>query len=138
VTFESKQLSERVECPLSEAYAYTADPAHLPEWASGLGTSVTEEDGTLYIETPGGRVGLEFAPRNTYGVLDHNVILPSGEVVYNPLRVFANDEGCEFVFTLHRTAGMSAEDFERDAGMVKADLARLKKVLESRAAAAGG
>jgi hypothetical protein len=34
------------------------------------------------------------------------------------------------VFTLRRLPGMSSEDFERDAGLVQADLARLKQVLE--------
>jgi hypothetical protein len=34
-----------------------------------------------------GRVGFAFAERNEYGVLDHEVTLPSGEVLYNPMRV---------------------------------------------------
>jgi hypothetical protein len=47
------------------------------------------------------------------------------------MRVFANEEGSEVVFTLRRSPGMSSEDFERDAGLVSADLARLKQVLEA-------
>jgi hypothetical protein len=132
VTFPSKQISERIECPLSKAYRYASDPANLPEWAPGLGTSVTRQDGTWYAETPAGRVGLEFAPPNDYGILDHSVSLPSGEVVYNPVRLFANDQGCEIVFTLRQTPGMSDQEFERDAGLVQADLTRLKHVLESK------
>ena len=31
-----------------------------------------------------GRVGLTFAPPNEYGVLDHTVALPSGEVTGSP------------------------------------------------------
>jgi len=131
MTLESKQISERIERPVSEAYEYASNPANLPEWAPGLGTSVAEADGKWWVETPSGRVGIEFAPRNEYGILDHNVILPSGEVVYIPLRVFANDEGCEIVFTLRKTPGMSSEEFERDAGLVQADLTRLKRVLEA-------
>lgn len=132
MTWESKQISERIERPVSDAYEYASNPANLPEWAPGLGTSVAEIDGKWWVETPGGRVGVEFAPRNEYGILDHDVTLPSGEVVYNPLRVFANDEGCEIVFTVRRTPGMSSEDFERDAGLVRADLSRLKRLLEAR------
>ena len=131
MTLESKQISERIERPVSEAYGYASNPANLPEWAPGLGTSVAEADGKWWVETPSGRVGIEFAPRNEYGILDHNVILPSGEVVYIPLRVFANDVGCEIVFTLRKTPGMSSEEFERDAGLVQADLTRLKRVLEA-------
>lgn len=79
-----------------------------------------------------GRTGFAFVPRNDYGVLDHDVTLPSGEIVYNPMRVIPNGEGCEVVFTLRRLPGMSEEEFARDAGLVAADLARLKRVLESR------
>lgn len=132
MTWESKQISERIERPLSQAYAYARDPANLPEWAPGLGTAVTEIDGQWWVETPAGRLALEFAPHNEYGILDHTVVLPSGETVYNPLRVFANDEGCEIVFTLRRTPGMSSDEFERDAGLVQADLTRLKHVLEAK------
>lgn len=133
VTLESKHISARIERPVSTAYEYAADPANLPEWAPGLGTSVVEIDGKWWVETPSGRVSVKFVPRNEYGILDHHVTLPSGEVVYNPLRVFANGEGCDVVFTLHKTPGMSAEEFERDAGLVQADLTRLKQVLEAKA-----
>ncbi len=77
-----------------------------------------------------GRVTFAFVARNQYGVLDHDVTLPSGEVVYNPMRVVAADDGCEVVFTLRRRPGMSDEDFTRDADAVSADLAALKGVLE--------
>jgi hypothetical protein len=58
-------------------------------------------------------------------------MLPSGDVVYNPMRVIPNGDGCEVVFSLRRLPGMSSEDFERDAGLVQADLTRLKQVLEA-------
>lgn len=133
MTLESKQISERIERPVAEAYAYISDPANIPEWAPGLGTSVVQEDGKWYVETASSRIRVDFAPRNEYGVLDHDVILPSGELIYNPLRVFANEEGCEIVFTLRKTIGMTDADFERDAGLVQADLTRLKQVLEAKA-----
>ncbi len=44
-----------------------------------------------------GRVALAFVPRNDFGVLDHDVTLPSGETVYNPMRVIADGTGCEVV-----------------------------------------
>ena len=133
MTLESKQISERIERPVAEAYAYISDPANIPEWAPGLGTSVVQEDGKWYVETASSRIRVDFAPHNEYGVLDHDVILPSGELIYNPLRVFANEEGCEIVFTLRKTIGMTDADFERDAGLVQADLTRLKQVLEAKA-----
>jgi hypothetical protein len=83
------------------------------------------------VDTPTGRVGVAFAPRNKYGVLDHDVTLSSGEVIYIPVRVITDGSGCEVVFTLRRLPGMSDRDFERDADAVAADLTRLKRVLET-------
>jgi hypothetical protein len=49
------------------------------------------------------------------------------------MRVIEGDGGCEVVFTLRRQDGMSDAEFARDAGLVAADLARLKQVLEGGA-----
>jgi hypothetical protein len=132
---DSKHLSERIDLPADEVYEYASNPANVPQWAPGLASSVENVDGKWSIETAAGRAGLAFAPRNEYGVLDHEVTMPSGETVYNPMRVIPDGTGCEVVFTLRRLPDMSDEDFARDAGLVAADLARLKQVLES---AAGG
>jgi hypothetical protein len=131
VPLESKQLGVLIDRPVNEVYEYASDPVNLPEWAPGLGSAVVEVDGHWYVETFAGRAGLVFAPRNDFGILDHDVTMPSGDVFYNPMRVFANEEGSEVVFTLRRSPGMSSEDFARDAGLVSADLARLKQVLEA-------
>jgi hypothetical protein len=132
MTAESKQLSERIDANVEEVYAYARDPANLPQWAPGLGSSVEQVNGHWFVETSGGRVGLEFAPFNEYGVLDHEVILPSGEVLYNPMRVTKNGDGSEVVFALRRMPGMTDEEFARDAAAVAADLARLKQTVEGR------
>jgi len=76
------------------------------------------------------RVVVAFVKRNELGVLDHDVTLPSGETVHNPMRVLPDGRGCEVVFTLRRGPRMSDEDFDRDAAAVAADLALLKRVLE--------
>ena len=130
MTSESKHLSERINRPADEVYDYASDPANLPEWAPGLGSSVEQVDGRWFVDTAMGRVGFAFAPRNTYGVLDHDVTLPTGEIIYNPLRVITDGSGSEVIFTLRRLPGMSDEEFERDADAVAADLTRLKRVLE--------
>lgn len=129
--YESRQISESIDRPATEVYDYAADPAHLPEWAPGLGSSVENVDGRWFVETPAGRAGLAFVERNEFGVLDHEVTLPSGDVIYNPMRVVPNGDGCEVVFSLRRLPDMSSEDFDRDAGLVQADLTRLKQVLEA-------
>jgi Polyketide cyclase / dehydrase and lipid transport len=128
---ESKQISEWIDRPAADVYEFASDPANVPLWAPGLGTSVENVDGQWFVETGSGRVGLAFVERNTFGVLDHEVTLPSGDVIYNPMRVVPHGDGCEVVFTLRRLPDMSDEDFARDAGLVQADLTRLKHILEA-------
>jgi hypothetical protein len=131
---QSRHLSVHIGRPASAVYEFASDPVRMPLWASGLGGGVEQADGRWYVQTKAGRLAVDFAPRNKFGVLDHDVTLPSGEVVYNPMRVVPDDAGdtagCEVIFTLRRQAGLSDEDFDRDAGLIKADLDRLKNLME--------
>ena len=125
-------LGQHVDCPAQQAYAFASDPANLPVWAAGLGDSITEVDGEWRIPSPAGDVVLVPAPANAFGVLDHDVVLPDGTVVHNPMRVLADGDGCEVVFTLRRQPGTTDEAFDRDAATVAQDLVRLRDVLEAR------
>ncbi|BFO18270.1 SRPBCC family protein [Streptomyces sp. KM77-8] len=128
----SRHLSTYIDRPVDYVYAYASDPVNLPSWAHGLGQSIEKiEDHWVAESSPMGRVVIAFAPHNELGVLDHDVTLPSGETVYNPVRVIAGNAGSEVIFTLRRRPEMSDADFERDASMVAADLSRLKELLES-------
>lgn len=129
---ESRHVSVRIARPAGEVYAYASDPANLPFWAHGLSGSIAREGDVWVAESPMGRVTVAFAPANDLGVLDHDVTLPSGETVYNPVRVLADGDGAsEVVFTVRRLPGTSTEDFARDAATVAADLGRLGELLES-------
>jgi len=128
---ESRHIAESISRSAGAVYAYAADPVNLPAWAPGLCSSVQNVGGQWIAESPAGRIGLAFAPPNDFGVLDHDVSLPDGAVAYNPMRVIADGDGCEVVFTLRRQRGMSDAEFERDAAAVAADLARLRAVMES-------
>jgi hypothetical protein len=130
MTKESRHISEWIDRPAAEVYEYAVEPANLPQWAPGLGSSVEKAGDRWFVETSEGRVGFAFVPRNEYGVLDHYVTLPSGEVLYIPLRVIADERVCEVVFTVRRRPGMTDEDYGADVGAVEADLTRLKQVLE--------
>ena len=126
-------LSVSIERPPAEVYAFTALPANFRHWASGLGAGLEQAgDGTWTAQTPDGPVTIRFAAANALGVLDHTVVLASGNVVQVPMRVIANgDAHSELLLTLFRQPGMSAEKFEADAAWVRRDLRALKALLEA-------
>lgn len=128
---ESRHVSTVIGAEPQAVYAFASDPANLPRWAAGLSGSIAHVDGRWRAESPMGTVTVTFARANEWGVLDHDVELPSGEVTHNPLRVSAHPDGAEIVFSLRRADGVTDDEFERDAATVTADLARLKQLLET-------
>lgn len=126
----SRHVSAAIRRSPAAVYAFAAEPRNLPRWAAGLATGVRQEGGAWIAESPLGRVTVRFAPKNDLGVLDHDVTLPSGEIVHNPMRVLRNDDGAEVVFTLYRRPAMSDAEFEADAAAVAKDLATLKRIME--------
>lgn len=130
-TRDSRTLSVRIERDAAAVYAFASQPENLPRWAAGLGSSVMRAGDGWRVETPLGRLHLRFASPNAFGVLDHAVTLPDGTEVDVPMRVVPNASGSEVLFTLFRQPAMSDEDFERDAGLVAADLATLKRLMEA-------
>jgi hypothetical protein len=54
---------------------------------------------------------VRFTPRNSFGVVDHYVIRPSGAQVYVPMRLIVSSRGCELLFTLFREPQMSDQQF---------------------------
>ncbi len=124
-------LTIGIDRDATTVYAFASQPENLPRWAAGLGRGITRAGDLWMVDTPAGAVELRFAPPNGYGVLDHVVTLPDGTEVDVPVRVVANGAGAEVMFTLFRQPAMSEADFERDAGLVAADLAALKRLLEA-------
>ncbi len=96
---ETRHLTEWINRPAAAVYDYASDPAHIPAWAPGLGDAVEQVDGQWFVQTGSGRVRVAFAERNPFGVLDHDVTLPSGEVIHIPMRVVPDGDGSEVVFT---------------------------------------
>jgi hypothetical protein len=130
----SRHVSVVIHRSPQEVYDVAADPGNLPRWAAGLAQAeVTREGDTLLVDSPMGRVTVRFVPRNDLGVLDHDVTLPSGTTVTNPVRVLAHPDGAEVLFTV-RQIELTDEELERDVRMVTADLDQLKELVEGRAA----
>ena len=131
---ESRHISAWINRSAMDVYRYASDPARLPEWAAGLAEGeLTRVGDTWVAQSPMGQITIEFTPANDLGVLDHVITMPSGEPVFNPLRVVpAGDDWSEVVFTLRRRPGMSGAEFDANAARVAADLKTLKRVLEDR------
>jgi len=128
---EVRHISVYIARRPAEVYEFAADPRNLPRWAAGLARSEVRADGDEWVaEAPFGRVRVRFVERNTLGVADHDVTLPSGATIRNPMRVVPNGEGSEFVFTLIRHPGMSDKQFAKDRAAVESDLRALKGLLE--------
>lgn len=127
------KLSVPIDRPAAEAYEFLSVPENFPKWASGLGKSLRREGGDWIAETAEGPALVRFSERNSHGVLDHSVALPSGTTVFVPLRVVSKAEGCELVLTLNRRPGMSDEKFAADAEWVMRDLNAAKRILEKEA-----
>ena len=126
----SRHLSRVVAASPEAVYAVASDPDRLPEWAAGLASAaVTREGDDLVVDSPMGRVRVRFVARNALGVLDHDVVLPDGETVTNPVRVLAHPDGAEILFTV-RQLGMTDDEFDRDCATVEADLGRLAGLVE--------
>ena len=128
---ESVHVSTSIECPAGDVYEFASNPLNLSTWAAGLAhRDVGLVDGRWVVDSPMGRVVVAFAPSNDFGVLDHDVTLPAGETVRNPMRVIPNGDGCDVVFTVHLRPGTSATDFAADVDAVTADLAALRALME--------
>jgi hypothetical protein len=130
MTFMAKHISVSINRSAAQVYEFASNPENLPKWAAGLSGSIKKVNEDWIAEAPMGRVKVQFAEKNQFGVLDHDVTLPSGVKVYNPMRVFPNNDGSELVFTLYRRPDMSDQEFAEDAKAVEKDLAKLKTLLE--------
>jgi hypothetical protein len=127
---ETRLIRISIACGPQEVYDFASDPANLPRWASGLGTSIKNINEEWVAETPNGPVKVRFTPQNNLGVLDHYVTLPTGAVIYVPLRVIPNGSGSELTFTLFRQPDMTDQKFQEDAEWVLRDLTKLRDILE--------
>ena len=133
MTHPATLIQISISKPADEVYAFASDPHNLSKWAAGLsGSALEAERGQWVAESPMGKVKIKFAATNNFGVVDHDVTLPSGLIVHNPLRIQKNGEGAEVIFTLYRLPGVLEKDFQADAGRVRADLQKLKSLVESQ------
>lgn len=129
---ETRYLSVVIRREPPDVASFARSDEHLPQWAAGLAVGALHRDGDdLIIASPMGEVRVSFVAVNDLGVLDHDVTLPDGSVVHNPMWVQRHPQGAEVVFSLRRLEGVTADAFEADARAVAADLERLRSLLEA-------
>ena len=126
-----KILFASIATPATRVYTFASNPTNMPQWAPAFVKSIANVNGEWIIDSNLGKVKIEFASANPFGVLDHVVTLPDGRAFNNPMRVVPNGAGSLVTFTLFRQDGMSDAEFERDAGMIESDLQALKRVVEA-------
>ncbi len=129
---KSRHVSRVISASPESVYLFASNPDNLPKWAAGLAkTEVVREGDSLLVDSPMGKVTVRFVAPNEYGVIDHDVILPTGATVTNPVRVLSHPEGSEIVFTV-RQIDLTDDEFDRDIETVEEDLERLKQLTEAR------
>jgi hypothetical protein len=128
---EARNISISIDRDWRDVYEFAHLPQNFPRWASGLASSLREEDGEWVTDTPEGQVRVRFTPRNDFGVLDHHVTLPTGARIFVPLRVVANGPGAEVILTLFVPPGTTEEIVSSDIESISNDLGALKSLLES-------
>ena len=133
----ARTVSVSIDRDPDAVYRYVRDPRNLPHWAPGFAKAVRADTGGWVVETADGPVRVTFAADNVLGVLDHRVSDDQGLDVLNPMRVIANADGAEVLFTLFRSVDASDDQFRGDLGLVEADLQTLKRMLEGSARSRG-
>lgn len=127
----ARTVSISISRPAADVYAYLADPAEFPRWSEFI--TAMEPDGDAWIATTAtGMSRIQFAPPNAFGIVDHTVTAAPGIEVVVPLRVVANQDGSEVLFTLFRQPTQDDDAFDKDVAMVVTDLRNLKRVLEAK------
>jgi hypothetical protein len=90
-----------------QAYEFASNPENLPKWAAGLSGSIKNVNEDWIAESSMGTVKVKFAETNKFGVLKSRGNFAIRVKVYNPMRVFPNNDGSELV--LRSTAGRTCQ-----------------------------
>ncbi|CDP52885.1 SRPBCC family protein [Paradevosia shaoguanensis] len=132
---KSRTITISINRPVADVYAYLSDPSNMPNWTTALGERFERVEGNVWHaavpDDPRGPVTVRFSPRNDWGVLDYEVSRSGEEPLMVPLRVFANQEGCDLAFTFFQRPGVSDEHLDSEVEWVRTDLLTLKSLLEA-------
>jgi hypothetical protein len=131
---QSMVITQSINSPARDLYCRFWKPESFTRWASGPQTFGLQKDhlGWKFLNPPTqGEFGMTFTEYNTFGVMDHTVELDGKQVVFAPMRVVPNGEGCDVQVTLFRQPCVEDERFEQDQMQIRKDLVALKTLAES-------
>lgn len=105
-------------------------PDFFPQWAAGLSQGPLEQTGDRWKASgPNGEVQIRFTDHNPFGVMDHYVDTGSGNEIYVPMRIIANEQGADVMITLFRDGLTSENRFAEDIAAVTRDLQTLNQLM---------
>ncbi len=112
-------------------FEFVANPQNLPLWSQSFCLSVFQHEEAWFVESPHGPVQVHLQADPQTGVIDQ-YLFPSPEIqVMIPMRVVANGEGTEFIFTLFQPDDIAEEDYQQEIYWVEQELQMLKQQLEA-------
>jgi hypothetical protein len=125
-----RHVSVSIDRTPQEVYDFVSDAENfLPKWATGPNAFFTRADDGWIVASPVGKVKMQFAAKNTLGILDFDFILESGVTIHNPMRVIPNGHGSELIRTVLREPGMSGEGFAEETEWAEKDLTTIRELL---------
>lgn len=130
MTYETRIVSHPVDATAGDVYEFACQMKNMPLWAAGLVTKIVRENGSWFAVTPDGRIRIAMAPRNEFGVLDHDVTMPDGFTTHNAMRVTPVGDASLVSFVVLRPPQATEAEFDRDCGLVAKDLQTLGALVE--------
>lgn len=129
---QSRTITLHIEQPVEKVYAFCAEPANFPKWAVLASPRFEHQHGLVWLaDTVMGERLIEFVPHNRFGVLDHAIYKPGEVPMFMPLRVVANGDGTDLIYTFFKRPGMSDEQLASTMEWIESDLWGLKSLLEA-------
>jgi hypothetical protein len=106
-------VTRTFDAPQEEVFAYLADVAKLPEWATEFARELKVVDGRYKIVNGLGELYVEIRADQKTGVIDMLAGPTADALICFPTRVVSTPEGgSAFTFSMFQAPGQSSEQFE--------------------------
>jgi len=119
-----------IDSPADKAFAFVADPSHLPRWAIGFAKAIAPDGDAWLVTTGQGQVPLRCVTDACLGVIDFHMTVTEGVEAIAHSRVLQRGEGAEYVFTQFQAPGMPNGVFDGQVQALGHELVALKALLE--------